>query len=681
VHYLDAGVTAILAPFGRVDSGHKVIPKARVVNLGMGQLAIPVEMRIGDCYRSVKSKLIPAGGSDTVHFDAWSAVQVGHHPVRCTTMLPNDNNPANDFLDAEVAVVWRDAGCPRVLAPAGTVPADDTVLPRAVVRNFGTETDRIPAVFRYGQFYAQLVYSDSLAPGDSAVLVFPPLVIVPGEEIASCSTALHGDMFPPNNRYAVTVLGATSQIRLEPDSSTVAPPAGIVNYYLTCYNHGNCADTIDITQLRTRPNWQIQFFDSSGTNELIDHNGNGVVDLGPVPAQGRVVFVSRITVPADELGLVTDSTQVQATSGRDESVWDRANCYTTVKAIADLLIEPDQLQTTAPGKPVDQRFVITNLGNIEDYADLSWWTTNSRWQHELLDGTGKGLGDRNNNGRKDIGPIAPHSGIVVLVLRVTPDGWSQLGQRDTSYITVQSFADGQVTDEATAITEVAGAVTGLLVEPDQTGVVPVGDSAIFGLWVETSGTIQDVVNLTVTCSGAGWQTVLLDETGEKLRDTDFDNRPDLGLVWPGTRRCFVLKVRAPSSAQLVGYIESLSAKVTVTGSAASDPGLSDSSNLVLVAVPRFEIHSHYNSLSDRIRFIFSTPSRGRVSLLVYNRLGELLRRLIDGDEYQPGIYSLEWDGPDEEGQRLAPGIYLYLFEVRPERGGSHREVKKVIIKR
>jgi len=682
-HEVDAAVMEIIVPQGDVDSGRQVTPKARIANYGANPEAIPVEMRIGDFYRSTRTKVVQPAANDTVHFDAWPAVEIGHHQVRCSTAVVGDNNPANDFRDAWADVNWRDAGCIGIIAPAGVIRAGTNVVPIARVRNFGSHAEKIPAVFRAGVGYAQLQYADSLAPGDSADLQFPEFTLGSGELAVSCSTALHSDMHTANDKFEQVIFGAARTILLEPDSGCEAPAGGSANYLMTCTNNGNAADTIDVTPRNTRSGWAVEFYDSTGTAALADHNGNGIPDLGALEPAASVRFVCRLTIPANELGHALDSTEVQATSGSDPTAYDRARLSTRVKAIANIFIEPDQEAQTAPGATRSYTFTITNLGNTEDCADLSLYYAKGSWRHDVLDGSGKVLGDRNGNGRLDIGPIQPFGGTIPLALQVTPEARAKLGESDTCTVTIQSFEDESVQDQAYAITDVAGAVTALTVEPDQTAALAVGDSATYRLWVQTTGNIEAVINLAVTASTSGWQFRILDEAARnELKDTDSDGQPDVGFVQPETRTYFTVRAVAPASQDLVGSIDSLfNASVLVKGSLSGKPGISDSAVLKLTAVPRFEVHNYSNPFSDRTRFILSVPSAGRVSLTIYNRLGERIRTLVDNQPYPTGIYTVDWDGTNAGGRKLAPGIYLYELELVPVHGLPQRNLKKAIIKR
>jgi hypothetical protein len=681
--YRDAAVTEIIVPVGSLDSGRQVTPKAWIANYGQFAQAIPVEMRIGSFYRSVRTKTLAPGASDTVWFENWNVSQVGHHAVRCSTMVDMDANPANDFKDTWADVEWRDAGCVSILSPLSIVPADTTVIPKARVRNFGTRTERIPAVFRAGFAYAQLAFADSLAPGDSADLTFPPLLIPVGEMTVSCSTALAPDMHRENDKLSLTVFAATRDIVLERDSACEARPGAIVSYNLTCYNNGNAEDTIDITRYFTNEGWQVEFLDSTGTAALTDHNNNGMPDLGPVPSHGSTRFTTRITVPERELGHRVDSTAVRASSGDNFNVSDQVRLTTTVKAIANLLIESDQFGTAPPGSARSYTMTITNLGNVPDNADLGLYGTRRGWSHQLLDAEGKSLGDKNHNGRKDLGPVAPFGGTIELTLEVAPDCGARLGDTDTSFVGIQSFEDEQVRDSVVAITQAAGAITELVINPDQAGAIPVGETGTYRLSVLTSGNIASTVNLSVSSSLPGWQVTLLDDAGTtELRDSDRDGNPDLAGVAPASPTFLTCRVTTPGSAELVGNIDSLlRTTVRIIASLSGAPAIADSALLHITAVPKFEVHNSSNPFRDRTRFILSIPKPGRVNLVVYNRLGEVLKRLVDNQPYTTGIYSIEWDGTNNAGKRLAPGIYLYLLELLPPGGLPQRSVNKAVIKR
>ncbi len=680
--YPDAAVNAILAPAGIVDSGRRVVPKALVANLGSAPQIIPVEMRIGDFYRSYRERLIAPGLVDTVLFDEWWAVEVGRHTVRCSTSLLDDSNPGNDFQDALVEVCWRDVGCEAILAPVGTVPAGESVIPLVRVRNFGTTRERIPALLRIGERYAATVWSDTIDPAGAAELTFPPVLIEEGEQVVSCSTALSGDMNLANDKIETRVFGVMRNIDLAADSAATVPPGGIVNYRLTCSNNGNFVDTVDIVSYRTRANWVVEFLDSTGTNYLADNNGNGIPDLGAVPAGGGVGFVVRVTVPFNEVGLIVDSTEVEAISASNPMVRDRVHLLTAVAPVANLVIQPDQFHTVVPGQANNFVFTINNFGNIPDYADLSYQVTQGGWQHRLVDGGGTVLEDRNNNGRPDIGPIAPYGGSAEIIFEVTPSWSAMLGQRDTGRVSIWSFADSRVSDEAVAIAEVDGVVTGIDITPDLTDLLAPGETRDYEFTVITTGTIRTIVNLALIAQDSSWGWELLDQAGDTdLRDSDFDHQPDLGFVAPDTPVKFKLRIKAPRLTQLLNSANPNETEFWLRARAGQDSTLGDSVRLRFTLTPQFQIFCYRLSAEGRMRFIFSIPERGDVTLLVYNRLGERVRTLLDRERSREGIYVLDWDGTNDAGRRLAPGVYVYRFEMRPETGRLQRLVKKFVFTR
>ena len=71
---------------------------------------------------------------------------------------------------------------------------------------------------------------------------------------------------------------------------------------------------------------------------------------------------------------------------------------------------------------------------------------------------------------------------------------------------------------------------------------------------------------------------------------------------------------------------------------------------------------------------YSLVRPSRVTIRVYSALGAQAATLINW--YQaPGRYSLQWDGTNNRGRRLAPGVYLYRIEA----GSFVRSHKLVIL--
>ncbi|MGQ9533909.1 MAG: FlgD immunoglobulin-like domain containing protein [bacterium] len=67
-----------------------------------------------------------------------------------------------------------------------------------------------------------------------------------------------------------------------------------------------------------------------------------------------------------------------------------------------------------------------------------------------------------------------------------------------------------------------------------------------------------------------------------------------------------------------------------------------------------------NPTKGTVRINYAVPHHAKVSLKVYNCLGQIVRTLVEAEQ-NPGFYTVIWDGKDDIGRKLASGIYFYQF--------------------
>lgn len=106
--------------------------------------------------------------------------------------------------DVSLPTERHDVGVVSILAPTGSVDSGTLVIPRAVVRNYGTVQDSFTAVFKISGGYADTV-TLALPAGAADSVSFdgwPALVL--GEYVASCTTMMAGDINPGNDVAADT---------------------------------------------------------------------------------------------------------------------------------------------------------------------------------------------------------------------------------------------------------------------------------------------------------------------------------------------------------------------------------------------------------------------------------------------------------------------------------------------
>lgn len=77
----------------------------------------------------------------------------------------------------------------------------------------------------------------------------------------------------------------------------------------------------------------------------------------------------------------------------------------------------------------------------------------------------------------------------------------------------------------------------------------------------------------------------------------------------------------------------------------------------------FELSQNYpNPFNPATKIEYSLERQGRVKILIYNTLGQLVRSLTD--EIEPaGNHSANWDGTDDQGEKVASGVYFYQLKM------------------
>jgi len=73
-----------------------------------------------------------------------------------------------------------------------------------------------------------------------------------------------------------------------------------------------------------------------------------------------------------------------------------------------------------------------------------------------------------------------------------------------------------------------------------------------------------------------------------------------------------------------------------------------------------------NPFNPDTRITFSVPRDGKVSLMVYDLLGNAVRTLVSGN-LRTGEHQIIWDGRDEANRPCSSGVYFYVLETKEAR--------------
>lgn len=74
----------------------------------------------------------------------------------------------------------------------------------------------------------------------------------------------------------------------------------------------------------------------------------------------------------------------------------------------------------------------------------------------------------------------------------------------------------------------------------------------------------------------------------------------------------------------------------------------------------FKLEQNYpNPFNPSTTIPFSLPGNEKISLKIYNSLGQVVKTLIDNQEYTLGSFSVTWDGTDNNRNVVPSGVYIY----------------------
>ena len=123
---------------------------------------------------------------------------------------------------------------------------------------------------------------------------------------------------------------------------------------------------------------------------------------------------------------------------------------------------------------------------------------------------------------------------------------------------------------------------------------------------------------------------------------------------PGNTEVCTLWVRGEDVANNWG--NALMRTFTIIDGVISEPGISESGK----AIPlHFALSAPMpNPFSNAVAIQYAVPRTKKVTLKVYNCLGQVVKTLVD-NTVKPGFYKVYWDGTDDQNRSVSAGIYFY----------------------
>lgn len=99
--------------------------------------------------------------------------------------------------------------------------------------------------------------------------------------------------------------------------------------------------------------------------------------------------------------------------------------------------------------------------------------------------------------------------------------------------------------------------------------------------------------------------------------------------------------------------------------------------LYIITPDDYVLEQNYpNPFNPATSIRFSLPIQKKISLTVYDMLGNEVKTLIDNQELEKGVYEITWDGTNNFGSTVASGQYIYSLKY----GNFSKSLKMTLLK-
>ena len=93
-------------------------------------------------------------------------------------------------------------------------------------------------------------------------------------------------------------------------------------------------------------------------------------------------------------------------------------------------------------------------------------------------------------------------------------------------------------------------------------------------------------------------------------------------------------------------------------------------------VPSFSLKQNYpNPFNPATNITFDVTKNSKISLKIFNMLGEEIEEIIDYEKHNTGTYTVSFEADDE----LASGVYFYQMTAWTEDKRNIRRYKEMIL--
>ncbi len=461
-------------------------------------------------------------------------------------------------------------------------------------------------------------------------------------------------------------------ISIYPDREGVTFPGQSKFYDLYVKNESNFGDTIYLGIKGLGNGWEAQILESDSITPIT----GGIFIL---PFNEKKIVLKIIPPSFKDTAIIGgDTIFLKGYLSKYADVKDSARIITSLGIKVKLTISPHFLERgEEPGKEINMIFSVFNSGEIKDVINIEYFKTKP-WNLTFFRSDGiTPLYDTNNDGLIDIDSLPPN-GTDTFLLKVLIPQNANKDETDSikikiTYAFLKNISPYKGSDSSLAIIKVKPAIFGIDLKKDQEKTIPCGEFYDYPMKVILYSNTDDVIHLETKGTKPEWKIELLDQNKNLLPF------PNLS-VGANDSTIFYVRIKAPYFS-LEGILpgqefpQKLMDITKIEAISEASPSKRDSVQIKTKAIPPLDIHNFANPFTSSTTFIFSLPEKGKVALIIYDRLGKKVRTIFKDDYKNEGIYFIKWDGKDSENREILPGVYIYYFKFEGEK------INKVIKKK